>query len=113
MSKVLPVGHRILVLPDEVETKSSSGIILAIDEEKERAASQFGTVLAIGEGCWVYHTKEGTVKDTPWCSVGDKVLFAKYAGRMLDDTETGHKLIILNDDDVMAVIKESNDGDHK
>lgn len=106
MSKVVPVGHRILVLPDEVETKSTSGIILPIDEEKELAASQFGTVLAIGEGCWVYHTKEGKVQETPWCSVGDRVLFAKYAGRMLDDTENGNKLIILNDDDIMAVIKD-------
>lgn len=101
---VLPVGHRLLVKPDAVETTTSTGIILSIDEDKERAASQYGTVVAVGDGCWVYHTKEGKVKEKPWCAVGDKILFAKYAGRMLDDTEDGGKLILLNDDDVMAVV---------
>jgi len=37
--------------------------------------------------------------------VGDKVLFAKYAGKFIKDDE-GTDLVLLNDDDLIAIVKE-------
>jgi co-chaperonin GroES (HSP10) len=41
-----------------------------------------------------------------WADVGDYVLFAKYAGRNINDpfTPDEEDLIVLNDEDVLAVI---------
>lgn len=91
-------GHRVLVMPD-VETASASGIILAIDENKERAAAMTGKLIAVGPSAWV------DFKTEPWAVVGDSVIFAKYAGRFVTDPEKPDcKLILLNDEDILAVV---------
>lgn len=91
-------GHRVLVKP-EVETTSASGIILAVDEQKERAAAMYGEVVAVGPSAWV------DFKTDPWCKVGDRVIFAKFAGRFVIDPDfPDTKLIILNDEDILAVV---------
>ena len=41
----------------------------------------------------------------PWCVVGDRVFFSKYAGASIEDgTEEG--LVLLNDEDVQAILVE-------
>ena len=103
---IRPVGHRILVQSDIVETKTKSGLVLALDEKLEVGAKVTGTVLAIGPTAY----KHPDLGGDPWCKVGDRVYWAKYAGkRVVDpddpDTETSKKVLIcLNDEDVVAVI---------
>ena len=41
----------------------------------------------------------------PWAKVGDSVLFGKYAGIKLESE--GVRLVILNDDEIVAVIKKA------
>ena len=46
---ITPLLHRIILKMDEVETKTASGIVLAINEKREQAAAEVGTVVSIGE----------------------------------------------------------------
>lgn len=98
-------GYRILVDIDPIETVSKGGIFLVQDEKLEAAGQQFGTVVKIGHTCW---TREDGTKLEPWCKLGDRILFARHAGRFVFDPENREKeFMIMNDTDVIAVIQEN------
>ena len=103
--KVKAVGHRVIVKPDLVEMKSKGGILLAVDEKREQAAAQRGTVIDIGEMAWknpLYGF--GLEGWAPWCKVGDRVFFARYSGKLFRD---GDELFsVLNDEDIQCLIVE-------
>jgi chaperonin GroES len=106
MIELRAVGHRVIVKPDPIETKTAGGIILKINEKMERSASQKGTVLMVGPMAWkneVYGF--GLEGWTPWCKAGDRVFFAKYAGKFIDVTDE-ETVIVLNDEDIQAVIEK-------
>lgn len=95
-SGFIPLGHRILVLPDPIETKTASGIVLAIETQgREDMAQVKGTVVAVGDGAW---------SDTPtpaWAKPGDRIVFGKYAGLAYTGRD-GQKYRVLNDLDVVG-----------
>ena len=95
---VLPFLHRVLVRPNPVETKSAGGIILSLNEKREQAAAEIGTVIALGD------TFGADYKTTVLPVIVDKVYFAKYAGKWIkvDDED----LLFLNDEDLLGIIKE-------
>lgn len=93
-------GYRVLVKTDDIETVTPGGIVLAIDEKVEAAAQQTGTVVGVGHTCW----KSSTLDQAPWAKVGDRVLFSKYAGRVIIDPVTGEDFMTMNDDDIICVI---------
>ena len=47
--KVIPFGHRVLIKPNPVETKTASGIIITTNERRETAATERGTVVLVGD----------------------------------------------------------------
>ena len=97
---IVPLMHRALVKPKQVETKTASGIILTESlTRKEQAGTDEGIILAIGDT----FGKDFGAEILP--KVGDKVLFAKYAGKFIKDEE-GTDLVLLNDDDLIAIVKE-------
>ena len=91
-----PLGDRLVVRPSAREEMTKSGIVLP-DTVKERP--QEGTILAVGPG----RTLDDGTKEPIEVSVGEKILFQKYAGTefKLDDED----LLILSQKDVLAVIK--------
>jgi co-chaperonin GroES (HSP10) len=94
-------GHRVLIKPDPVrEKRTTSGLIIAdIDGQRARqAAGVTGTVVEVGDTCW----KE--FGGDPWCRVGDRVLYAKYAGVSVEDNQGEQAYVLLNDEDILAVI---------
>ncbi|MCO5223469.1 MAG: co-chaperone GroES [Thermomicrobiales bacterium] len=93
--KLTPLGDRVVVQPLGREETTKSGIVLP-DTAKEKP--QRGTVLAIGQG---RRDDEGNRVPLD-VSVGDEVLFAKYAGTefKLDDQE----LLILAEKDLLAIV---------
>lgn len=97
-SGIHPSGHRILILPRELEEKTQSGIILSTSSQKEREdmSNTTGIVIEMGEGCYEEDSH-------PWCKVGDKVVFAKYAG-LLYMGKDGKKYRIINDDNIVATL---------
>lgn len=97
-SGIIPLGHRVLVLPEEIETKTEAGIILhGIYSEREEMAQTRGLVIAIGEDAYC-DTK------SKWCDEGDQVIFAKYQG-LLWDGQDGRKYRVLNDLDIVAILE--------
>lgn len=92
-------GRRVLVSPDPIEETSQGGIILAQDKKMERAAVMRGTVLEVGHLCWKDFTDE-----TPWCEVGDWVMYSPYAGQVIVDPVTKEKVLVMNDEDVIGTI---------
>jgi len=99
-----PVGHRVLIQV-KVEEETKSGIIIAREARLAKVSTEHGTVLAIGPEAWKVHNKAaGTEK--PWVHVGDRVVFSKYGGRFVIDPDTDEEYMIINDDDILAKIKE-------
>ena len=100
LMKIKPVLHRILVLPDKLEEKTESGLIIQYDK-REEAAVEKGTVVLVGSTAY----KEfGTTAEEEGISPGTRVTFAKYAGKTIKDGDT--RYIILNDEDVVGVISD-------
>ena len=100
-------GYRILVKPDPLETVRPSGIIMVLDEKLERSGQQFGTVMGIGHTCYQATPKRNSANH--WCAVGDRILFSKHAGRFVYDPSTEEELMVMNDDDVLCVVRENED----
>jgi co-chaperonin GroES (HSP10) len=95
-----PVGHRVLVIPDKLETETESGIVFRSDSKVERGGQIFGTLVAIGPNAW-----KAFDDGEPWAYVGDKVAYARYSGKHIEDPETDTTYIILNDDDIVARVE--------
>jgi chaperonin GroES len=95
-TKLTPLGDRLVVKPSAREEMTKCGIVLP-DTVKERP--QEGTILAVGPG----RTLDDGTREPIEVSVGEKILFQKYAGTefKLDDEE----LLILSQKDVLAVIQ--------
>jgi len=95
--EIKPLGDRIVVKPLEAENKSKGGIVLP-DTAKEKP--QEAKVVAIGKGKML---ENGTVQ-APEVKVGDKVLYGKYSGNEIT-TKEGEELLILREEDILAIIK--------
>lgn len=97
-SGINPCGWRILVKPKEVQEVSKGGIILTTEttKEREQMANTTGVVVAMGDQCFADEPK-------PWCKIGDKVIFAKYAGLLYLGRDGLHYRMI-NDKDVTGTL---------
>ena len=71
---------------------------------KSQVASQVGLVMAMGSQC--YKDKE-RYPEGPWCKEKDWVMFARYAGSRIKID--GGEMRLLNDDEVLATIKNPED----
>jgi co-chaperonin GroES (HSP10) len=100
---IVPCGHRVLVKIDEVEENTNGGIFIPkASAEKQEEAGIFGTLVAVGDTAW---------KDfggRAWACVGDRVMIAKYGGFIAQESGDTTKYRILNDEDLVAVIKSGN-----
>ena len=95
-------GYRLLVKPDEVETKTASGLVLAVDEKLEKGARIKGRVVDIGPECWGIHKG-----NAPWCKVGDEIVWARYAGKHVIDPDTDTEDLIPNDEEVCGIVENN------
>jgi chaperonin GroES len=95
--KLRPLGDRVVIRPLTREQTTKSGIVLP-DTAKEKP--QEGEVIAAGNG----RVKDDGERAPMDVRVGDKVLFAKYAGTefKLDAEE----LLILSEKDILAILDE-------
>ena len=100
-----PTGWRILVLPYRGKGKTDGGIYLPDAVVQEQTVStQVGYVLKVGD--LAYKDAEKFPMG-PWCEQGDWVMFARYSGSRFKID--GGEVRILNDDEVLAKIKEPED----
>lgn len=100
-------GCRLLVKPFKIQehdkvfaAAKQAGIYLPeMAERKEQINVDKGTVLQIGEKChedYVGHLK-----------VNDTIGFAKFGGKFVQDPSDEEVYLIINDEDVICIFKES------
>jgi chaperonin GroES len=95
--KLKPLHDRIVVKVLDAETKTASGLIIP-DNAAEKPTQ--GRVLAVGAG---HRAKDGSVL-TMSVTVGDTVLFGKFAGNPVKID--GEELTIMREEDVFAVVEQ-------
>jgi chaperonin GroES len=93
--KLRPLHDRVVIRRLEEEQKSAGGIIIP-DTAKEKPVQ--GEVVAVGNGKIL---EDGKVRALD-LKAGDRVLFAKYVGTEVK--VEGEELLVMREDDVMAVI---------
>jgi chaperonin GroES len=94
--KIRPLGDRILVKALSGEMMTKSGIVLP-DTAKEKP--QEGEVLAVGPGKVLDNGKRVSSE----VLVGQRVLFAKYAGTEIK--QDGEEYLILRESDIMGIVE--------
>lgn len=97
---IIPAGHKVLVRPKAVAEKSAGGIVLVADKDRELHATTEGVVEALGDTAYL-KVDDGR----QWCKVGDRVLYAKYAGSMVKDPDTDEDFVVVHDVDIVCIIK--------
>jgi co-chaperonin GroES (HSP10) len=107
---IIPAGHRVLVEQvdfqeqDEVyKSATAVGIVLVHDKNvRNQESVDVGTIVLVGPNAW-----KGFDGGEPWAQIGDTIVFARHAGKRVDDPAAKDRhFLVLNDDDVVAVIKE-------
>lgn len=95
---IQPLADRIVVKPLEAVEKTKGGIVLP-DTAKEKP--QEGEIIAVGKGKVLDNGQIQPVE----VKVGDRVLYGKYSGTEIT-TKEGDELLIMREDDILAVIKK-------
>ena len=91
-------GWRVLIKQQEVKEVSKGGIILTteVTKEREQMGNTTGVVVSMGDQCFAD-------EPAPWCKVGDKIIFAKYAG-LLYLGKDGNQYRMINDKDITGTL---------
>jgi chaperonin GroES len=93
--KVKPLADRVLIKVEEGETKTTGGIIIPQTAQEK---TQTGAVVAVGPG---KETEKG--KEPITVSVGQKVMYDKYAGTQVKIDGVEHLIVKMSD--IIAVIE--------
>jgi chaperonin GroES len=99
-----PLGDRVVVEPVEQEEMTASGLVLP---ETAKEKPQKGVVLAAGPGARDDDGKRLGLD----VSVGEVVLFAKYAGT--EFKIDSRKLLILKESDLLAIVETTEEAKKK
>lgn len=91
-----PLGNRVLLELVEEETTTLGGLVIP-DSAKEKP--QLANVIAVGEGKLLDNGGRLLLE----VSVGDKVVFEKYAGTEIKYEGTSY--LVLKDTDIIAIAK--------
>ncbi|WP_235908688.1 co-chaperone GroES [Roseiconus nitratireducens] len=96
MTKLQPLGNRVIVERDESEATTRGGIVLP-ETAREQAAR--GRIIRVGPG-----QLSDTGTRTPLqVKRGDRVIFSQYAG---SEVEIGQrKLLVMREGDILAVVE--------
>ena len=94
---IKPLEDRILVQTLDAEQTTASGLVIP-DTAKEKP--QEGKILAVGPGKILEDGKREAID----VKVGDKVLYAKYAGT--EFKVEGDELLIISEKDILAIVED-------
>jgi chaperonin GroES len=93
---IRPLGDRVVVEPIEQEDVTTTGLLLP---ETAKEKPQQGLIVAAGKG---RRDDAGKLIDMD-VKVGDKILFAKYAGTEIK--MNGKKLLIMKEADILGILE--------
>lgn len=95
---IQPLNDRVLIHPIEREETTPSGIVLP---ETAKEKPQEGEVVAVGPGSW---SEDGSRRPLD-LEVGDRVIYAKYAGTEVKNGD-GSEYLLVRESDVLAKVVE-------
>ena len=99
--------HRILVKQNKLEETNKDylkakqiGLVIPDHEDNKRAQAgvDTGVVIAVGPTAFKDFGVDPPIK------VGDKVAFARFSGKVINDPEDGEDYVLLNDEDICVII---------
>jgi chaperonin GroES len=93
---IRPLGDRVIVEPIEQEETIAGGMLVLPETAKEKP--QQGMVLAVGAG----RRDEDGERIPMDVEVGNRVLFAKYAGTEVKID--GKKVLIMKESDILGIL---------
>ena len=98
-----PVGYRILIAMPEIEETYADTKVLKTTTiiHQEHIMSIIGLVLDMGDQAYSDIERFG---DTPWCKVGDYVMFRANTGTRFKVGGVEYRL--MNDDSIEAVVSD-------
>jgi co-chaperonin GroES (HSP10) len=98
-----PVGYRILIAMPEIEETYTDTKVLKTTTiiHQEHIMSIIGLVLDMGDQAYSDIERFG---DTPWCKVGDYVMFRANTGTRFKVGGVEYRL--MNDDSIEAVVSD-------
>lgn len=95
--KLIPLFDRVLLKKEKPKAMTNAGIVLPVSSEDK---SSIAYVVAVGSGI----TETGQIQMQ--VKVGEKVLFAKYAGSEIKMNE--EDFIVIKQTDILAILQEEN-----
>lgn len=107
---IVPVLHRVLVKPDKLEDIDETvkrakavGITIEFSNEAKREQMSVDTGIIVDFGPTVFRDfgSENTLVK------GDRVVYAKYGGKAVTHPQTKEDYVLLNDEDIIAIFKET------
>lgn len=110
------IGFRLTIRPDKVKDSEAektkklaekAGFVLpekvaedlTSEVHREQASVDQGVVLGVGPEAFKAYGS------APWCKEGDYIAYARHAGKWVKDPDTDENILIINDEDVVCVIK--------
>ena len=104
-----PTGWRVLVMPYQRKSKTSSGLYIPDEiRERESVATVVAYVMKLGPLAYKDPDKFGDCE--PWCKEGQWVCIGRYSGSRFKID--GGEVRIINDDEVIATLLEPDDIKH-
>ena len=94
-AKFRPMDDRVLLEPCEADEKTTGGIILP---DSAREKPQRGVIRAAGPGKLLDSGNRGEMS----VSLGDEVLYGRYAGTEIEIDDT--TFVVLRENDILAIV---------
>lgn len=96
-----PLGFCVLVRPDAAKDNIKAGMIEIPDAvlDRQRLEVTTGVIVGVGPKAW-----KDLADGEPWAKVDEHVVYSKHGGKIIEDPETGEKLVLLNDKDIIGLL---------
>lgn len=92
---IKPIGDKIAIKPAAAEEVTKGGIVLPGSAQEK---PQQGEVIAVGDGVLLQNGERAALE----VKVGDKVVYAKYAGTEVKFN--GEEFVIVSEKDILVVL---------
>jgi len=110
---IIPCGHRVMVKLHQLEdydpvfksAKQAGFELPEFSRRKEETIIDTGVVVRVGKTAW-----KAFDDGHAWCEVGDTIAYARHSGKKVKDPDTEEVFLILNDEDVVAIIRKTENG---
>lgn len=100
-SGLKPMEYNVVVKPDAVEEVTPGGIILPVTQtDRDKLAVEEGMLVAVSPHAFSYAEWDGAKPP----QVGERVVFARYAGALHKRGEQDYR--IIKDKDIIAVVED-------